>query len=64
MILPELVFIVCVVHSVRSLKEMKTVSLWNDHVPERDGVKSTINDVAISPGRYSVSTGLSNCIHI
>lgn len=29
---------------------MKTVSLWNDHVPERDGAKSTINDVAISPG--------------
>ena len=31
---------------------MKTNILWSDQVPERDGVKSPINDVAISRGDY------------
>ena len=30
-------------------------ALWNDQIPEKDGVKSPINDICISPGfiRYS-----------
>ena len=23
---------------------------WKDHVPERDGIKSSVNEVAFSPG--------------
>lgn len=29
---------------------MNSSLLWNDVVPDKDGVKSSINDVAISPG--------------
>ena len=26
---------------------------WADHVPEREGIKSTVNEVAFSPGMIS-----------
>ena len=29
---------------------MNTSVVWNDQVPERDGVRNPINDTAISPG--------------
>ena len=29
---------------------MNSKSLWNDQIPEKDGVKTPINDIAISPG--------------
>jgi hypothetical protein len=32
---------------------MNSSILWSDQVPQRDGVKSSINDIAISPGRFS-----------
>ena len=30
---------------------MNSVVDWSDHVPDREGVKSTINEVAFSPGK-------------
>jgi intraflagellar transport protein 122 len=38
---------------------MNTKSIWSDHVPARDGLKSTINDLAISPdgSRLVVAVG-------
>jgi hypothetical protein len=29
---------------------MNSKVLWSDQIPEKDGVKSPINDIAISPG--------------
>ena len=29
---------------------MNSKIIWNDQIPERDGVKTPINDIAISPG--------------
>jgi hypothetical protein len=29
---------------------MNTKSVWNDQIPERDGIKTPVNDIAISPG--------------
>lgn len=33
-------------------RTMNTSVVWNDQVPERDGVRNPINDTAISPGRF------------
>lgn len=27
--------------------------LWNDQIPDKDGVKSPINDICISPGNFN-----------
>lgn len=32
---------------------MNSKSIWNDQIPERDGVKTPVNDIAISPGAKS-----------
>lgn len=31
---------------------MNTTTVWSDQVPDRDGVKNPINDVAFSPGLF------------
>jgi hypothetical protein len=33
---------------------MNTTALWSDQVPDKDGVRSPINGVAISPGRVAL----------
>jgi len=33
---------------------MNSKVLWNDQVPLRDGQKSSINDIAISPGKIDI----------
>ncbi len=33
---------------------MLSKSIWNDQIPERDGVKTPINAIAISPGTLFV----------
>ena len=35
---------------------MNSNILWSDQVPQKDGIKSSINDIAISPGKF-----LNNC---
>jgi hypothetical protein len=32
--------------------------LWSDQVPQKDGTKSSINDIAISPGIFCTSVQL------
>jgi len=39
---------------------MKTSRVWNDQVPEKDGVKSPINDVAYSPDGTKVVVAVGN----
>jgi hypothetical protein len=33
---------------------MNSKLIWSDQIPERDGVKSSVNDIAISPGMYTI----------
>ncbi len=37
---------------------MNSKSIWNDQIPEKDGVKTPVNDIAISPGLTSLVAGL------
>ncbi len=39
----------------QQVNNMNTSSIWSDLVPEKDGVKSSINDIAISPGNFCVN---------
>jgi hypothetical protein len=31
---------------------MNSSTVWSDQVPDRDGLKNPINDVAFSPGEF------------
>lgn len=39
---------------------MNAVPIWSDQVPERDGVKTPINDIAISPDSTKVVVAVGN----
>jgi len=39
---------------------MNTKSIWKDKVPEKDGVKNPINDIAVSPDGTRVVVGVGN----
>lgn len=39
---------------------MNTTTVWSDHVPEKDGVRSPINDVAFSPDGTRVIAAVGN----
>jgi hypothetical protein len=32
---------------------MEIAYVWNDQIPEKDGSKVPVNDIAFSPGKYS-----------
>jgi len=39
---------------------MNTKSVWKDKVPEKDGLKNPINDIAVSPDGTRVVVGVGN----
>ena len=39
---------------------MNTKSIWKDKVPEKDGLKNPINDIAVSPDGTRVVVGVGN----
>ena len=43
---------------------MNSKVAWNDQIPERDGIKTPINDIAISPGNYNYNNFFICPIHL
>lgn len=41
-------------------KKMNSKSIWNDQIPEKDGVKTPVNDIAISPDGSRVIAAVGN----
>jgi WD40 repeat protein len=39
---------------------MNSKSLWNDQIPEKDGIKTPVNDIAISPDGTKVIAAVGN----
>jgi intraflagellar transport protein 122 len=39
---------------------MNSKSLWNDQIPEKDGTKTPVNDIAISPDGTKVIAAVGN----
>ena len=40
--------------------KMNSKSIWNDQIPEKDGVKTPVNDIAISPDGSRVIAAVGN----
>lgn len=39
---------------------MNSKSIWNDQIPEKDGLKTPVNDIAISPDGSRVIAAVGN----
>ena len=44
------------------INSMEITQVWNDQIPEKDGVKLSVNDIAFSPG--FISLHVSNLLNL